>query len=523
VTRPQLSLAVAVTLLLVTFGVATQIEPASPATPARTEARFVPVARAVAACPDPVADARSATSVSVAAPGAIDSRTSGRSGSAGAASGRATVVPLGRSSPVTGRLSAVGSTVVDVTAPATGSGAEAAADPRPLLARASGALAPGLDVTMTTRSTADDLRGLLSDSCVTPGTEFWFVGSGAVVGQRGRVYLTNSEPVPAQVDVTLYGPNGLIDAPSGRGVTIAAGQQQVLKLDALAPDVERFGIHVEVRQGRIAAAVRDQQVAGLTPRGADWVPAAESPSRRLVLPGVLSGQGERRLQVLVPGDTDAIVRVRLVGSDGSFVPSGLDVVEARAGRVTDIDLASYTGGRAVAVALTSDQPVTAGLLMRVGGGPAEVSEIAYTAAAAALRPRSPGVLPDLRAGTADAADAGDAAGKGPKSTIVLAAPDGEATVLIAALPPATGEPMRVTVPEGSQVTVAASELSTAAQFAVSLVPQPGSGPVMVGSQTTEDVTDGSFVTSSVVRPVRYAVRVPRVAADLSTGLRQRGQ
>jgi hypothetical protein len=513
-TRPQLSFAVAVTVLVVTFGVATQIEPASPAAPARTEARFVPVARAVAACPDPVADARSATSVSVAAPGAIDSRTSGRSGSAGAASGRATVVPLGRSSPVTGRLSAVGSTVVDVTAPATGSGAEAAADPRPLLARASGALAPGLDVTMTTRSTADDLRGLLSDSCVTPGTEFWFVGSGAVVGQRGRVYLTNSEPVPAQVDVTLYGPNGLIDAPSGRGVTIAAGQQQVLKLDALAPDVERFGIHVEVRQGRIAAAVRDQQVAGLTPRGADWVPAAESPSRRLVLPGVLSGQGERRLQVLVPGDTDAIVRVRLVGSDGSFVPSGLDVVEARAGRVTDIDLASYTGGRAVAVALTSDQPVTAGLLMRVGADAAEVSEIAYTTAAPALRPRAPGVIPDLRAGAGDT---------GPKSTIMLVAPDGPATVQLAALPPASGEPMRVTVPEGSQVTVPASQLSSAGQFAVSLVPRPGSGPVMVSSQTTEEVTDGSFVTASVVRPVRYAVRVPRVAADLSTGLRQRDQ
>lgn len=512
-TRPQLSLAVAVTVLLVAFGVATQIEPASPAAPARTEARFVPVARAVAACPDPVVNDRSATSVSVAAPGAIDSRTSGRSG---AASGRATVVPLGRSSPVTARLTSVGSTAVGVTAPAAGASASAAADDaRPLLARASGALAPGLDVAMTTRSTAGDLRGLLSDSCATPGTEFWFVGSGAVVGQRGRLYLSNSEPVPAQVDVTLYGPNGVIDAPSGRGVTIAAGQQQVLKLDALAPDVERFGIHVEVRQGRIAAAVRDQQVAGLTPRGADWVPAAASPSRRQVLPGVLPGEGERRLQVVVPGDTDAIVRVRLVGSDGSFVPSGLDVVEARAGRVTDIDLAPYTGGRAVAVALTSDQPVTAGLLMRVGGGAAEVSEIAYTAAAPALRPRAPGVVPDLRAGTGDAAD------PGPKSTIVLAAPDGPATVRIAALPPATGEPMRVTVPEGSQVTVAASQLSSAEQFAVSLVPQPGSGPVMVASQTTEDVTDGSFVTASVVRPVRYAVRVPRVAPDLSTGLRPR--
>ena len=217
---------------------------------------------------------------------------------------------------------------------------------------------------MTTRSTSDDIRGLASTECAAPGNDFWFVGSGAAVGRRGRLYLSNAESVPAVVDVALYGPDGPIDAPSGRGITLAAGAQRVLKLDALAPDVERFGVHVQVRQGRVAAALRDQQVQGLTPLGADWVPASHAPARRLVLPGVPPGAGERHLMILVPGDSDAIVQVRLIAVDGSFAPSGLDVTEARAGRVSDIDLAPFAGGQAVAVELKSDQPITAGVLIR---------------------------------------------------------------------------------------------------------------------------------------------------------------
>ena len=62
-------------------------------------------------------------------------------------------------------------------------------------------------------------------------------------------------------------------------------------LDALAPGVTRFAVHVHARSGRIAAAVRDQQVDGLTPRGADWLPPAAAPARQQVLPGVAAGAG----------------------------------------------------------------------------------------------------------------------------------------------------------------------------------------------------------------------------------------
>jgi hypothetical protein len=511
---PGSALVVVVALLLVALGVGIKTEPASSGTlTAQTQRqKFVPVARASAVCPDTVADATTTTSVTLAAPGAIDDHTPKESV---AAAGSASLHPLGADNPITARLTAVSSIAYDVAASPRSSqdASDTGADGQPLVATATSGLAPGFTASMTTRSTSDDIRGLASTACTVPGNDFWFVGSGAIVGRRGRLYLSNPESVPAVVDVTLYGPGGLVDAPSGRGVTLAAGAQQVLKLDALAPDVERFGIHVQVRQGRVAAALRDQQVQGLTPMGADWVPAAQPPARRLVLPGVPAGAGERRLQIAVPGDSDAIVKVRLIGVDGSFVPSGLDVVEARAGRVSDIDLAPFTGAQAVAVELTSDQPVAAGVLVRVGGVGKARAELAYTAAAAPISAAAPGVATDLR---------GSKAGGNIASNLVLAAPDRAATVQLDVLAPATGTPIRVKVPAGGQVTVAANSLSQDGSFAVTLVPTDDSGPVMAASQLSETDPSGPLLTVRLVSPSRYAVRVPQVGADLSTGLRPPG-
>jgi hypothetical protein len=508
---------VVVVLLLVGLGVAVQTEPARSGTP-RTltkQQKFVPVARATAVCPDAVADATTTTAVSLAAPGAIDDQTPASAGQASQRTGSAMMRPLGADGPITARLTAVSSTDYDVAKSSRSAqdASDTGADGEPLVATARGALAPGFVASMTTRSTSDDIRGLASTDCAAPGNDFWFVGSGAVVGRRGRLYLSNPESVPAVVDVALYGPQGPIDAPSGRGVTLAAGAQQVLKLDALAPDIERFAVHVQVRQGRVAAALRDQQVQGLTPMGADWVPASRSPAHRMVLPGVPGGIGERRLQIVVPGDSDAIVRVRLIGVDGSFVPSGLDVAEARAGRVSDVDLAPFAGGQPVAVELTSDQPITAGVLARVGGVGKARAEMAYTAAAVPITAAAPGVVPDLR---------GSKAGVNQSSKLVLAAPDRGATVRIDVLAPAVGESTSVTVPAGGQVTVDAGTLSADASFAVTLVPSKGSGPVMAARQLTETDATGPLITMTLVSPSRYAVRVPQVVADLSTGLRPRG-
>jgi hypothetical protein len=453
--------------------------------------RQVSVARAAAACPDPVVDEGTATRVALAGSGPV-----GPTAGSARRPGTATLSRL-RGSALASFV-APGSAAVDA-APGAG----------PLLARGSAGSAPGLAVSQTTRSTEATMRGLAGTRCVPPGTDFWFVGSGAVVGQRGRVYLTNPEPTPAVVDVTLYGPDGPIDAPDGRGVSVAGGEQEVRLLDALSPGTTRFAVHVRARQGRVSAAVRDQQVDGLTPLGADWVPAASAPARQVSVPGVPGEGGERLLQVVAPGDSDAIVRLRLVGEAGPFAPTGLDVLEVPAGSVAEVDLAPSTSGEPVTVELDADAPVTAGVLSRTVPAPASLSELAYAAASAPLTPDTPGVVPEVRQGELLT------------NRLWLTAPEaGAVTVVLTPLPPSSGTATEVTVPAGSQLPVDLATVSTAESFALSVVPT--SGRLLAVLQVDEVEPRGVMLTSSPVPPGLFAVPVPRVVADLSTGLRGGG-
>jgi hypothetical protein len=471
--------------------IATEPEPADgPGRDSARPLREVPVARASGACPDPVAGDATGTRVGLAGTGPVGpgaSRTPSRPGQAALSPSGDDAAPL-----------------VRLEAPAAGH-ADAAADGGPLLLRAVGRSAPGVAASQVTRSTDATMRGLAGTGCALSGTDFWFVGSGAQVGQRGRVYLTNAEPAPALVDVTLYGPDGPIDAPDGRGVAVAAGEQEIRLLDALSPGTERFAVHVHARQGRVSAAVRDQQVDGLTPLGVDWLPAATAPRREVVVPGVPGGAGERMLQVVAPGESDAIVRVRLVSESGAFAPAGLDVIEVSAGSVSEVDLAQFTAGEPVTVLLESDVPVTAGVLTRLAGASGQLGEIAYAAAADPLTPQRPGVVPEVRQG------------ENLSSRLLLTSSGRDVTVDLAPLPPATGTPTEVRVPGGSQVTVDLATVSSAEVFAMTVTPRAGS--VYAVRQVDETEERGPFVTSSPVPPGRYVVPVPRVVADLSTGLR----
>jgi hypothetical protein len=226
-----------------------------------------------------------------------------------------------------------------------------------------------------------------------------------------------------------------------------------------------------------------------------------------VLPGVVAGAGERMLQVVAPGDSDAIVKLRLVTESGSFAPSGDDVLEVAAGSVAQVDLSASVNAAEVAVSLDSDVPVTAGLLTRATGSAGQLTDVAYTAAARPLLPAAPGVVPESRQA------------KGVTSSLLLAAPGADATVRVAPLPPATGTPIDVRVPGGSQVVVDLGTVTTAPDFAVTLSPARGSGPVYAARAVAETEAHGPLLTTELVEPGRFTVAVPRVVADLSTGLR----
>lgn len=464
----------------------------------RSVAAVVDVARADAACPDPVAGAGTTTTVRVAAPGAVAGGSTHAS-SIGASSSSGGVAVTGLGPQAVSQL--------DVAPHAAGSLIAGAGD-APVVARGTGAAAPGLRADQLTRSTTEALRGLAGTVCATPSADSWFVGGGAVVGQRDRVYLTNPASAPAVVDIELYGPDGRIAAPSGRGIAVAAGRQEVRLLDALSPGTPVFGVHVHARSGQVAAAIRDQQIDGLTPLGSDWLPVAAAPALRQTVAGVTGGPGARRLQVLNPGQRDGIVKVRLVSASGSFAPSGgLDVVEVPAGSVTDVDIAAATAGAPVAVSLDSDVPITAGVLVRAAGTAGQLADLAYAAAGSVLTPAAAGVVLAVQAPS------------GVVSTLLLTTTSSTAaTVRLTPLPPVTGAPQDVQVPGDSQLVVPLARFGAGADVALTVVPLAGSGPVLAVRAVSEAEAKGPFLSIEPVPPGRFTVRVPGVLADLSTGL-----
>ena len=87
------------------------------------------------------------------------------------------------------------------------------------------------------------------------------------------------------------------------------------------------------------------------------------------------------------------------------------------------------------------------------------------------------------------------------------------------MPPATGTPSTVSVPEGTQIAVNLRDISAAPTFAVTVIPLSGSAPVFATRSLSETDSRGPMLTLSTLLPGRYVVEVPQVSADLSTGLR----
>lgn len=503
--RPVLSLLAVAAVIGLGVGVATASPASDPADQAPPAMTRVPVSSATLVCPAPQVGPDSTTGVAVAAGVSSDGDVMGTAAGGPSASGAASLARLD------------GAPLVQVP-PASGLlGRASAKDDGPLVVSASGSLAPGLSASLFTRTSNGELRGLESAACTAAGTDFWFVGSGAQVGRRGVVYLTNPSDAVAVADVTVFGPDGPLGSSATRGLAVAAHSQQVIQLDAVAPDAARLAVHVAVTQGRLSAAVRDTQVKGLDGLGADWVPPAAAPARRLVVPFVPGGGGgARSLQIVAPGETDAVVALQVVTSEGTFTPAGLESVDVSAGTLAEVDIAAVADADGdgvndenLAVVLESDVPVTAGVLARRAAAGTTLAELAWTAAAAPVT--GPALLPYAGVGGAV------------RSELMLVAPEkagGVEVELLAADGRRTSQ--RVTLTAGTATTLALTPPDGAPMFVVVVRPDPGM--VVYGARMlTERGARGPLLTIEPLRPAAVEVSVPRVVRDLSTGLRAAGQ
>jgi hypothetical protein len=245
-------------------------------------------------------------------------------------------------------------------------------------ATASGVGLPAVALSQLTEATVGDLRGLAAQSCAEAAADLWLVGSGTSTGRRGRLLVSNPTPVPATVDITVFGNGGPVKSPAGTGVAIPAGSERAFLIEALAPRLDSVVVRVTATSGRVSGVLHDDLLRGITPGGVDDVTAGAGPARRQYLPGVsiarsLQGvvgdvlprrsdaAGAVAIRVAVPGSRDGAVRVHLLGAGGAVTWAG-GVVTVPRGTVADLPITGVPDGLYTAV-VESDVPVVAGALV----------------------------------------------------------------------------------------------------------------------------------------------------------------
>lgn len=362
-----------------------------------------------------------------------------------------------------------------------------------------GSMAAGLAAEQSSLIERADLRGLATVPCTAPGREHWFVGGSGEVGRRGRLVLSNPTDVPAVVDLDLWDENGPIDAPATKDIGVPARSQQLLLLDALAPESVSVGVHVQATQGRVSAALEVRESDGEDGQGMSYIPAAAAPAERVVIPGVPS-HGERVLRVLAPGDVDAIVSFRALGPEGAYTPAGLEVSTITAGSTVDIPLDAL-GATAGGLLLESDHPITAAV--RVVDRPSEGDpDVAFTAAAAPLAAESAALLGRTSGGVASALHLTSVVDTATRATIRTLAADGSAaTEDVLDIAPLATVSVPLAAPDGMDVAAVIVEPSA-----------PGS--LVASREMAGTGDDGALLDLMTLVSPPVTVRVPDVVGEL---------
>jgi hypothetical protein len=284
-----------------------------------------------------------------------------------------------------------------------------------------------------------ELVGFAAAPCTEPTSSTWLVGVSLVV-------LVNPTDVNATVDLGIAAENGRVQGPGIDGIVVAPRSQKVVPLSGFATGLVSPVVHVQSRGGRIVATMQQSVVRTLDPGGVDVVSGGASPSRQVVVPGIVvrdsaalegaiaepsSADLQSVVRVYVPGDEAAQVSVTLSTADGT---GATFETRAEAGRVTDVPVDGLADGTWTAT-LVSQVPVVAGARTSTVS-PEGAVDLSWASAAPALRGDTLVQVPE---------------GEGPVLTI--ANPGTEAAAADVEVGDAE---QQVAVPPGSSVDVAVS-------------------------------------------------------------------
>jgi hypothetical protein len=201
--------------------------------------------------------------------------------------------------------------------------------------------------------------------CSSLQNEQWFVGGAADVTSKGRILLVNSGLSAAIVDLQIW--NEIGQQPS-KPVTLKANSYSEIGLDTLAPGSRQVVLQALTRAGRVTSYMLDERGRGLRALGGDIINFAPSAKKEIYIPAIphtVKKVGSKKvelphsLRLLVPGEIDARVSVKVISTDGSFIPAGLENKLVKAGSVVTLNLNPNLPASKFGIQISSDEPLVA--------------------------------------------------------------------------------------------------------------------------------------------------------------------
>jgi len=327
----------------------------------RARPRQVPVTTATLSCPAPPAARGSTTRLFAATPGTTHG--SSEPPSLRLTAGVTTSTELAATS--------VSRVPLSVTLPpatdSSGAGPSPGSEPSGALVSASGDLAAGVAAAELSTFGSGTSSGTAATWCSAPRSEWWFNGVDTSVGTTTSLHLSNPGAGTAVVVLEVFGPHGPVPAPGAQDLAIAPRSADSLDLARFAPGRPALTLHISASRGAVAAAVSTTRLDGLTPTGAEWVPASTEPGPTVVVDAGVAGADRQRLVITNPGPRQQLVAARILDRSGSFVSTALTDVQVPPGAVVVKDITSITRHRASAVELSSAAAVTGAIVSETSG------------------------------------------------------------------------------------------------------------------------------------------------------------
>jgi hypothetical protein len=444
-------------VLAIAYVAAWRTQPATSQAAGQPAPQSVPVTSVTRSCPPAAAGTGAAHIAMIALPSRAAAATPGTAGPGSATLTSMPVTPPAARQPAAAAPQPVTVSAAGAPATVTTPGTRGAAGQGGTAVAATGRMAEGFEAELA------DTNGMGLVSCTYPGSDMWFVGTGAAAGaSRITLYLVNTGNLPASANVTILTDAGLQEG-LATGITVAPHRSVTQSINPFVRGSATLGLHVQTSSGQVAASVWEGGASG----GA-WLPQAAAPSTSLVIPGLTVASSAARLFVTVPGGNDARLKVTAFTAQGKFRQFGSVPVDVPSAATSSFSLSSL-GASAAGLELTSNVPIVAAVQIPGQGFGSFTSAIAPV--------------------TEQGVVAGNPATRGLTVGLLLTAPAAAArasiSVIGAASPAGAGGQRAVTVAAGHTLALTVARPQAGRQpFAVVITPAAGSGPLYAARVVT---------------------------------------